>query len=151
MSERTLICGQPLLTPMSLTPMTWLLSACRTCCQRRKRLQQYAGFLDASCAGGSRSGRFVSCHCSSQTLDGANDVASRRVIDPLPQTRRRVSRQQKKPPVACEENARTVPRRMSEAADRAPPADCAGSSPISHGFDSSCVMEVLAQSRRNTK
>lgn len=32
--------------------------------------------LDASCAEGSRSGCFVSCHSSSQMPDGANDVAS---------------------------------------------------------------------------
>lgn len=56
--------------------------------------------------------------------DGANGVASRHVIDPLPQMRRRVSRLQK--PVACKENGHTVPSQISEAADHAPPDDCAG-------------------------
>lgn len=44
-------------------------------------------FVDSSCAEGSRSGRFVSCHCSSQMLDGANDIASPPMIDLLPQMR----------------------------------------------------------------
>lgn len=45
-------------------------------------------FVDSSCAEGSRSGRFVSCHCSSQMLDGANNIASPPMMDLHPQIRR---------------------------------------------------------------
>lgn len=100
------------------------------------------------CTRGSRSGRSGSCHCSSQMLDGANDIASPCMFNLLPQTSRCLLMLGK--PVTRKENGHRTISQISEVAD---PLHwlTAHQSRISYGFDPSCVMEILAQMQKNPK